>query len=89
MKLFRSLIKGEMKRNPHPDLVHHRRSRWCTHLTRALNELAKLERTLVRAEKKRADEKRASETASRRARRERAAKHPAAIEAEMLYGGKQ
>jgi hypothetical protein len=53
-----------MKRNPHLDLVH---------LTRALNEVAKLERTLARAEKKRSDDKRAAETAARRARRQRQA----------------
>ena len=42
-----------MKRNPHPDLVRSALKRWRTRLTRALNEVIKLEKALVRAEKKR------------------------------------
>lgn len=62
-----------MKRNPHPDLVRDHLKRWRTRLLRALTEVAKLERTLLRAEKKRADEQRAAETAARYARKQRAA----------------
>jgi hypothetical protein len=42
-----------MKRNPHPDYVRDRLRRWRTRLMRALNEVAKLEKALVRAERKR------------------------------------
>jgi hypothetical protein len=42
-----------MKRNPHPDYVRDRLRRWRTRLMRALNEVAKLEKALARAERKR------------------------------------
>jgi len=41
-----------MKRNPHPDLVREHLARWRKRLTRALNEVVKLERALARAEKR-------------------------------------
>lgn len=64
--------KTMRRRNPHPDYVRASLKRWRTRLTRALNEVMRLEKALARAEKKREEERRAEETQARRARRERA-----------------
>jgi hypothetical protein len=42
-----------VKRNPHPDYVRDKLKRWRKRLTRALNEVAKLEKALQRAEQRR------------------------------------
>ena len=61
----------KLPRNPHPDYVRDRLARWRLRLTRALAQVARLEKALDRVEKKRALAQRTEETLARRGRKAR------------------